>query len=64
MYHDQALIPVKLFGFHDAINITWVYPSFAPRWAMARALTSRVEASRTLPALWLRSNLLSLPYEK
>lgn len=26
MYHDQALIPAKALGFHDAVNVTLGLP--------------------------------------
>ena len=28
MYHDQGLIPLKLLGFHDGVNVTLGLPFF------------------------------------
>jgi len=50
MYHDQGLIPMKMFDFQRSVNFTWDYPSSEPPLVMGQRMTllARVWLTQTI----------------
>lgn len=63
MYHDQALIPVKMLGFHDGVNCTLGLPFIrtSPDHGTAFSLagTGRANPSSLIAALALASQMVA-----
>lgn len=63
MYHDQGLIPLKLLGFHDGVNVTiglpFVRTSPDHGTAYAIAGTGKARPDSFLSALRLAANLVT-----
>ena len=57
MYHDQGLIPIKLFGFHEAVNVTVGLPFIRTSPDHGTAFDRAYKESSSMSSMVAASNL-------